>query len=249
MPGVEGIGTVLERRRRAARGVDRDRSLAEGTASDRGRGPARACRSAGRARSRRRLAVEQRRRFDRLVERRATGEPIPLSRGTRRSGVSSSPRKPGVFVPRDSSEFLAEQAVRRLRRRDGLRCTSTSRPVRGTIALAVANEVPQAQPSGPIRRRRSSPSRARTRGGSGLRAGSGRATCSAACRGSCAGTVDVVTLHPPYVPMGELKDLPEEIRAWEPAHTLTDRSHDGLGLITRTAREAPAWLCARRAGS
>jgi release factor glutamine methyltransferase len=57
-----------------------------------------------------------------------------------------------------------------------------------------------------------------------------------------AGTVDVVTLHPPYVPMRELKDLPEEIRGWEPEHTLTDRSRDGLGLIGRTAREAPAWL-------
>ncbi len=57
-----------------------------------------------------------------------------------------------------------------------------------------------------------------------------------------AGTVDVITLHPPYVPMRELKDLPEEIRDWEPEHTLTDRSPDGLGLISRTAREAPAWL-------
>jgi release factor glutamine methyltransferase len=49
-------------------------------------------------------------------------------------------------------------------------------------------------------------------------------------------------VHPPYVPMHELKDLPEEIREWEPEHTLTDRSRDGLGLIGRTAREAPAWL-------
>jgi release factor glutamine methyltransferase len=54
--------------------------------------------------------------------------------------------------------------------------------------------------------------------------------------------VDVITLHPPYVPSHELKDLPEEIRDWEPAHTLTDRSRDGLSLISRTAREAPAWL-------
>ena len=48
--------------------------------------------------------------------------------------------------------------------------------------------------------------------------------------------MDVVTLHPPYVPMHELRDLPEEIRDWEPEHTLTDRSPDGLGLISRSAR-------------
>ena len=56
------------------------------------------------------------------------------------------------------------------------------------------------------------------------------------------GTVDVVTLHPPYVARDEIETLPEEIRAWEPEHTLTDRSADGLGLIRRTIREAPAWL-------
>jgi methylase of polypeptide subunit release factors len=44
--------------------------------------------------------------------------------------------------------------------------------------------------------------------------------------------------------MHELDDLPEEIRDWEPEHTLTDRSPDGLGLISRSAREAPEWLSA-----
>jgi release factor glutamine methyltransferase len=56
------------------------------------------------------------------------------------------------------------------------------------------------------------------------------------------GSVDVITLHPPYVPVAEVDDLPDEIRDWEPPHTLTDRSEDGLGLIGRTVREAPNWL-------
>ena len=56
------------------------------------------------------------------------------------------------------------------------------------------------------------------------------------------GTVDVITLHPPYVANGEIDELPDEIRNWEPTHTLTDRSDDGLGLIRRTVGEAPAWL-------
>ncbi|MGZ4126232.1 MAG: putative protein N(5)-glutamine methyltransferase, partial [Actinomycetota bacterium] len=60
------------------------------------------------------------------------------------------------------------------------------------------------------------------------------------------GAVDVITLHPPYVARGELKDLPEEIRRFEPAHTLTDRSIDGLGLVERTAAESGEWL--RRGG-
>jgi release factor glutamine methyltransferase len=56
------------------------------------------------------------------------------------------------------------------------------------------------------------------------------------------GKVDVITLHPPYVAKTEMRDLPDEIRRWEPAHTLTDRSPDGLGLIARTAAEAGTWL-------
>src|SRR3546814_6162683 len=47
--------------------------------------------------------------------------------------------KPGVFVPRDSTEFLAEQAVRRLRgRRRAIALDLATGG--GTVALAVANE-------------------------------------------------------------------------------------------------------------
>ena len=52
----------------------------------------------------------------------------------------------------------------------------------------------------------------------------------------------MITLHPPYVARDELRELPEEIRRFEPAHTLTDRSQDGLGLVGRAASEGPRWL-------
>ena len=57
-----------------------------------------------------------------------------------------------------------------------------------------------------------------------------------------AGKVDVITIHPPYVAKEEVADLPDEIKEWEPVHTLTDQSDDGLGLVRRTVEEAPAWL-------
>src|SRR5215210_6541441 len=58
-----------------------------------------------------------RRRFEAMVDRRATGEPIPFIKGYAEFRGLELIAEPGVFVPRDSSEFLAEQAVRRLRRR------------------------------------------------------------------------------------------------------------------------------------
>ena len=63
------------------------------------------------------ISVEQRREFDRLVERRVTGEPIPLIKGSTEFRGLDLLVRPGVFVPRDASEFLAEQAIRRLRGR------------------------------------------------------------------------------------------------------------------------------------
>jgi release factor glutamine methyltransferase len=56
------------------------------------------------------------------------------------------------------------------------------------------------------------------------------------------GAVDVVTIHPPYVARREVRTLPVEIRRFEPRHTLTDGSDDGLGLVRRLAEDVPEWL-------
>ena len=189
------------------------------------------------------VSVEQLRVFERLIRRRVTGEPIPIIKGyTEFRGLDLLVR-PGVFVPRDASEFLAEQAMRRLRGRP--------RPVHldlatgaGTIALAVAHEVRGASVVGidlsaeAVKLARVNAKRL------GLRARFYTGDLFDGLPRTLRGTVGVITLHPPYVPMHELKDLPEEIRDWEPEHTLTDRSPDGLGLISRSAREAPEWLSA-----
>ena len=130
------------------------------------------------------VSGKDRRRFEALVERRAGGEPIPYIKGYAEFRGIELLTKPGVFVPRDSSEFLAEQAIRRLRRR--------KHPVHvdvatggGTIALAVADEVPKPRSGAPTWRATRCVSRARTR----RRSASGRAsrseTCSTRFRSGC----------------------------------------------------------------
>ena len=187
------------------------------------------------------LSSREWRTFERRVRRRATGEPIALIKGSMEFRGMDLLVRPGVFIPRDASEYLAVQAVRRLRGR--------RRPVHvdlatgaGTIALAVAKEVRSATVVGTdlsdvaVRLARKNADRVRAR------ARFVRGDLFGGLPRDLMGRVDVITLHPPYVPSHEVKDLPEEIREWEPAHTLTDSSRDGLSLITRTAREAPAWL-------
>ncbi len=181
-------------------------------------------------------------RFDQLIDRRATGEPLPFIKGYTVFRDLEILAAPGVFVPRDSSEFLAEQAIVRLRKR--------KRPVHvdlatggGTIALAVADEVPKAAVYGAdlaadaVKLSRKNAKRL------GLKATFAQGDLFDGLPKELHGKVDVITLHPPYVAKGELKDLPDEVRDWEPEHTLTDQSHDGLGLITKTVQESPAWLC------
>ncbi|HWO69173.1 MAG TPA: HemK/PrmC family methyltransferase [Actinomycetota bacterium] len=182
-----------------------------------------------------------RRRFERLVARRARGEPLAYLKGfTLFRGLEVRVR-PGVFVPRDSSEFLALQAVRRLRGR--------RRPVAvdlatgaGPVALAVANEVRGAEVYGTdLSREAVTVARANARR-LGLRATFLRGDLYGPLPRRLAGRVDVITLHPPYVARGELRDLPLEIRRFEPVHTLTDRSPDGLGLVERAVAEGRSWL-------
>ncbi|HKE55011.1 MAG TPA: HemK/PrmC family methyltransferase [Actinomycetota bacterium] len=182
-----------------------------------------------------------RRRFGRMVERRASGEPVQLIMGHAVFRGLEIEARPGVFVPRDSTEFLAEQAIRRLhgRRRPVAIDLATGG---GAVALSIANEVAGARVFGSdisaaaVRVARHNAEALR------LRAIFVRGDLFGALPRRIAGEVDVITLHPPYVARGELRELPEEILRFEPVHTLTDQSFDGLGLVGRAVAEAPGWL-------
>jgi release factor glutamine methyltransferase len=183
-----------------------------------------------------------RERYLAMVARRAAGEPFPFLTGRIEFYGLDLEVRPGPFVPRPSSELTVARAVKRLRRR--------KRPVvvdvcagTGPIALAIADELPRAEVW------------AADIDSAALRLGRRNARAlgidNVAFRHSdmysglprrLEGTVDVITGHIPYVPADEIDDLPTEVRAYEPVHTLSDRSPDGLGLIRRAADEASRWL-------
>lgn len=188
------------------------------------------------------VPARARERFGKYVRRRAGGEPIPHILGYLEFRGLRIHIKPGAFVPRQSSEFLVEQTVKRLRRR--------SRPVHvdlatgmGPVALAVANEIRRARVHGTdlldtgLRQARANAKRLRLRNVSFHR-GDLFAPIPKALRGA----VDVFTIHPPYVPKDEVGDLPLEVKGFEPETVLTDFSPHGLGLVERTAEEGWDWL-------
>jgi release factor glutamine methyltransferase len=187
------------------------------------------------------IPQSRRREFDALIARRAQGEPIPYIKGTTEFLGLELLSRPGVFVPRDSSEFLATQAIRRLRRRRSPVHLDLATGA-GTIALAVADAVPSADVYGADLSKDAVKLARRNAKRLGLRATFAAGDLFAPFPRRLRGTVDTISLHPPYVALDELDELPDEIRAWEPEHTLSDLSHDGLGLVGRTADEAPRWL-------
>lgn len=185
----------------------------------------------------------QARRFDALVERRLTGEPVNYITGHFVFCDLDLAVRPGVFSPRASSESIVEHAVTLLRRRRGRRVAVDVATGSGAIALAVAARTRGSEAWGldisadAVKLGRENARRL------GLR--TVRFAVSDMLAGlpaSLRGEVGVFTIHPPYVARTEVRTLPVEIRRFEPHSTLTDGSDDGLGLVRRLADEALEWL-------
>lgn len=188
------------------------------------------------------VGARERDRYRRLIRRRGGGEPMAHILGwTVFRGLRLSVR-PGAFVPRQSSELLAERAVNRLRGRWRPVAVDLATGI-GPVALAVADSVRRVEVhgtdiSGDAVRQARANARALRLSNASFHRGDLFGPLPRELRGK----VDVITLHPPYVPSREVMDLPIEVRGFEPEHTLTDFSPDGLGLLERTTATAPDWL-------
>ena len=189
------------------------------------------------------VSSAQQRRFEAFVERRLTGEPVNYITGHFRFCDLDLLVRPGVFSPRASSELMVELATARLRRRRGRRVAVDVATGAGAIALALGSQTPSAEVWGvDISADAARLGRLNARR---LHLGNVHFATSdmlAALPRALRGEVQVLTIHPPYVARDEVRTLPVEIRRFEPRHTLTDGSDDGLGLVRRLADDAPAWL-------
>lgn len=181
-------------------------------------------------------------RFLSLVARRAGGEPMPFLTGHIEFWGLDLRVRPGAFVPRPSSELTVDRALRRLRRVKAPAvvdvCTGA-----GPIALAIASELPNAEvwgtdvlDAGLHQARRN----ARALGIDNVRFRRGDMYSGLPSR--LEGRAALITGHVPYVPQGEVEELPLEVRGFEPEVTLTGQSHDGLTLVRRAVEGAPRWL-------
>jgi release factor glutamine methyltransferase len=174
--------------------------------------------------------------LDRMLRRRAAGEPLEHVVGWAEFCGLRIAVEPGVFVPRRRTELVVEVAAR----------LSAGAPVvvdlccgSGAVGAALAARLPgavvHAADSDPV-----AVSCARRN----LAVVRGHVHCGDlydALPPDLRGRVDLLVANAPYVPSGDLALMPAEARLHEPAHALVG-GVDGLDVHRRIAAEAPHWL-------
>jgi release factor glutamine methyltransferase len=184
------------------------------------------------------LDGEQSERFGDLVRRRAERFPLQHLTGTAGFRRLDLLVGPGVFVPRAETELTAGIAVEAATAlaRAGEQplvvdlCTGS-----GAIALAVADEVPQARvvaveldpPA--VEWARRNVERHDLAGRVDIRAGDA-ARADRTVLADLAGAVDIVTANPPYIPP-DAEPAEAEVRDHDPALSLYGGGDDGLATI------------------
>ena len=147
---------------------------------------------------------------------------------------------PGVFVPRPETEVLVDLAVAELDRLGGgsLRvvdlCSGS-----GAIPLAIKDERPETTVRGIELSEQALAWAVANRDRLGLDVELVLGDATRPCFEDWAGTVDLVTVNPPYIPIGAVPIDPE-VRDHDPGIALYGGSEDGLAIPLATA-----WVAAR----
>ncbi len=181
------------------------------------------------------------------VERRAKGEPLQHVTGEVAFRHVVLHVCPGVFIPRPETEVLVDEALAALPKPGvlpgpgpavvDLCCGS------GAVAVSIAVERPDSRvwatdiSSEAVRVARENAERC----GVADRVTASQGDLFASLPASLRGAVDAVVANPPYIPTGDLADLPSEVGDHEPVAAL-DGGPDGLEVARRIADEARAWL-------
>jgi release factor glutamine methyltransferase len=177
-----------------------------------------------------------------LLDRRARHEPLQYLLGEAEFCGLTLTVGPGVFIPRPETEELVDRAAAL-----GPAAAATVVDLctgSGAIACALATRRPAwvvwASDTAPRALACAQANVTRLGLGARVRVLDGDLFTPLAAH-VASGGVDLLVTNPPYLATPGLPDLPAEVRDWEPREAL-DGGVDGLAVIRRVLREAPAWL-------
>ena len=182
--------------------------------------------------------------FDRLVTRRAAGEPVAYLVGRRGFWTLELEVGPDTLIPRPETEQLVELALERLPAGRPLTVADLGTGS-GAIALAIASERPQAQ----VHATDASPGALAVARANAARLGLDNVRCHAGAWGDWYGALaaalagarcDLIASNPPYIAEGDAHLSRGDLR-FEPATALSSGA-DGLDAIRAIVAGAPAHL-------
>lgn len=181
-------------------------------------------------------------RYRSLVARRTAREPLQHITGTAGFRHLDLEVGPGVFVPRPETEVMTGVAVAELQALAGSRerllhavdlCSGS-----GAVAIALATEVPGVRVTAVEVEADAAAYAVRNAAAAGV---SDRVEVRVGDMASAvddlAGTIDVVTANPPYIPLAAWESVEQEVRDHDPARALWS-GEDGLDAIRTVARVA-----------
>lgn len=193
------------------------------------------------------LTAAQQARCADLVSRRATGVPVQHLTGVAHFRTVSVQVGPGVFIPRPETEVMTGWAIEWLRTGAGTTAPGTSErpPVvvelcagAGAISLAIATELPGCDQYAVELSEDALGYLAANLSGTDVVVVPGD---MATALPELAGTVDVVIVNPPYIPLDAFESVPAEVRDHDPAVALFSGA-DGLDAMRVVADVAARLL-------
>lgn len=186
------------------------------------------------------LALDERKRYRELVQRRSRREPVAYLVGEREFWSLTFRIRPGVLIPRPETELLVNATVREIRNQESplvLEIGTGS----GAVAVAVAREVPQAWVVATDISLSALALAQLNAEQCGVRDRI-HFVASDLFSGFKGGHhFHVICSNPPYIPSSAIEILEPEIRDYEPRHAI-DGGPDGLDVIRALITQAPRYL-------
>jgi release factor glutamine methyltransferase len=186
------------------------------------------------------LSEDARARYQELIERRASGEPLQYILGRQEFFGLEFEVTPDVLIPRPETELIIEEALRISTE------AALARPVivdvgtgSGCIAVTLARELKQSQLIASDISIAALQVAKRNAVRHSVQARIDFVAADLLDAFSERPFADLVISNPPYVSGRELPGLQREVRDWEPHLALTDSS-DGLEFYRRLLNDAPA---------
>ena len=185
----------------------------------------------------RRLTPGQLEQLAQLVNRRASGEPLPYLLAHWEFFGLDLVVTPAVLIPRPETELLVEEALAWLKQHPDRRWAAEVGVGSGAISAALATHVPDLRICATDRSRPALRVAQENMGRLGL---TDRVSLlEMDLLTACHVPFDLVVANLPYIPSKKLADL--QVARFEPVEAL-DGGIDGLRLIERLLADAPRWL-------